>query len=216
MKKILIIEDDPSISLLLARTLEMVNFLPVRVSSITEAYVLLKTDSFDLMILDLGLPDGDGMQLLSGIVEIPVIILTARAKLHDKIQGLSSGADDYLTKPFEPIELIARIKAVLRRYTPAIHKEYQFDDITMKIDQRIVSKDKTIIDLTPKEFDLLYYLTENNGFAVRREKLIEKVWGYESDCTSRTVDIHVQRLRKKLSTKRIETVYKIGYRFNNA
>lgn len=215
MKKILIIEDDPSISFLLVRTLEMVNFIPVQANSLSEAYCILKVDSFELIILDLGLPDGDGIQFLSGNNQIPVIILTARNQLHNKIQGLSSGADDYITKPFEPVELIARINAVLRRYNPTIHKEYQIDDIIIKIDQRTVSRDSSIIDLTPKEFDLLHYLIENSGYAVKRDKIIEKVWGYESDCTSRTVDIHIQRLRKKLSTNRIETVYKIGYRLNS-
>ncbi|MCP4180521.1 MAG: response regulator transcription factor [bacterium] len=216
MNNILIIEDDPAISSLLVRTLELANFNPSRTNTLSEAYSLINEEIFNLIILELGLPDGNGLDLLLNKrnKDIPVIILTARNLLNNKIDGLSLGADDYITKPFEPFELIARIKAVLRRYNQIEHNEFKFDDVVIKVDQRIVFLGDSVVNLTPKEFDLLHYLTENGGYAVRRDKIIEKVWGYESECTTRTVDIHVQRLRKKLSTDRIETVYKVGYRFN--
>lgn len=216
MNSILVVEDDPGISSLLKNTLELFRFTPTCVASISEAVKVLNRESFTLIIVDLGLPDGDGNTLLGSSFtgETPVIVLTARDQLQDKIESLDRGADDYVTKPFEVVELIARIKAVLRRFRPE-QEVYTFDDIELNIDKRSVRGETGCIDLTPKEFDLLHYLLENGGYAVRREKIIERIWGYDSECTTRTVDIHIQRLRKKLSTTRIETVYKTGYRFNS-
>lgn len=216
MKKILIIEDDVSISLLIKSTLEMLDFSAVVAESLKSGYDLVSKESFDLIILDLGLPDGEGIDILkTNKKKIPIIILTARCELEEKINGLKMGADDYITKPFEPVELIARINAVLRRYNSQIIRDFKFDNILIKLDEHIVLKDNKVLDLTPKEFELISYLTRSPGFAIKRESIISHIWGYDSDCTTRTVDIHIQRLRKKLQTKRIETVYKVGYRFNH-
>ena len=143
--------------------------------------------------------------------ETPTIFITAKSQISDKIKGLNKGADDYITKPFEIGELIARVEAVLRRYNKG-NEEQKIGNITINITARTVKKDGTEISLTPKEFDLLALLIQNKNFVLYRETIFEKVWGEELEFETRTLDLHIQRLRKKLGWKdMIKTVYKIGY-----
>lgn len=159
------------------------------------------------------LPKIDGYELLKYIkeFEIPVIFITAKSQTEDKIKGLNMGADDYITKPFEMGELIARVEAVLRRYNKGIEVQL-IDNIEINVVSRSVKKRGKEISLTPKEFDLLVLLVQNKNFALYREVIFEKVWGEELEFETRTLDLHIQRLRKKLDWKdKIKTVYKIGY-----
>lgn len=216
MGKILIIEDEQSIRELIKLNLSVVGYQTREAGDGEEGLDVLNNEKIDLVILDLMLPKIDGYELLPLILkkEIPVILLTAKDGLKDKVKGLNLGADDYLTKPFEVIELLARIKAVLRR-TGKQAKIKCFGDIKIFFDQRQVFKGQQEIELTPKEFDLLEILVENKGIAMSREKLLELVWDYAYEGTTRTVDIHVQRLRRKLKTDKIKTVYKLGYRLED-
>lgn len=176
---------------------------------------LLEQKSYDLILLDIMLPKVDGYELLEYIrqmAEIPVIFITAKSQTKDKIKGLKQGADDYITKPFEMEELMARVEAVLRRYHKT-NDNVQIDDVIINVVARSVKKGETTIELTPKEFDLLMLLIQNKNIALYREVIFEKVWGEELEFETRTLDLHIQRLRKKLGWKdKIKTVYRIGYR----
>ena len=161
------------------------------------------------------LPKIDGYELLEYIrqtADVPVIFITAKAQAKDKIKGLKQGADDYITKPFDLEELVARIEAVLRRFYKT-SDEIQIGNITIHVMARSVQKENENIDLTPKEFDLLMLLVRNKNMALYRDTIFEKVWGEELEFETRTLDLHIQRLRKKLDWKdKIKTVYRIGYR----
>ncbi len=213
MTKILVIEDEEAISELIRLNLSMVGYSVEQAMDGQEGLDMIKSSKPDLILLDLMLPKIDGYDLLPEITSrnIPVILLTAKDSLKDKVMGFSLGADDYITKPFEGIELIARIKALLRR-TSNPSEILTFDDITIVPSQRKVYKGKQEIDLTLKEFELLKVLVENKGVAFSREKLLEVVWETDFEGNTRTVDMHIQRLRSKLHTEKITTVYKIGYR----
>ena len=160
------------------------------------------------------LPKYDGYELLdynNKTTKIPIIFITAKSQTSDKIYALNKGADDYITKPFDIGELIARIEAVLRRYNKG-SETYKFKNVEVNISTRTVKKQGKPVLLTPKEFDLLILLIQNKNFALYRETIFEKVWGTELEFETRTLDLHIQRLRKKLDLKdKIKTVYKIGY-----
>jgi len=213
MEKILIIEDEEPISELIRLNLSLVGFETSQAFDGAEGLGCIRKGGIDLVILDIMLPEIDGYQLLPTILEkkIPVIILTAKDSLRDKVKGLNLGADDYITKPFEGIELLARVRALLRRAGKEAGTK-GFEDIQLFFEQRRVFKSGEEIELTPKEFDLLRTLLENKGIALSRERLLQMVWGYDFEGNTRTVDMHIQRLRNKLKTDRIKTVYKIGYR----
>lgn len=170
--------------------------------------------SLDLILLDVMLPKIDGFTLISQIrnKSIPIIFVTAKESVLDRVKGLRLGADDYIVKPFEIIELIARIEAVLRRYD-ALPQNFTFKNIEVFEDQRIVKLDGELVELTYKEFDLLMLFLQNKNIALSRDQILEKVWGFDYVGETRTVDIHVQRLRDKLNLKNdIKTVFKVGYR----
>ncbi len=160
------------------------------------------------------LPKVDGYELLEYIKQMqdtPVIFITAKSQIKDKIKGLKEGADDYITKPFVMEELLARVEAVLRRYNK-LSENICIDNITINSVARTVKKDNEKVDLTPKEFDLLMLLVQNKNTALYREIIFEKVWGEELEFETRTLDLHIQRLRRKLDWKdKIKTVYRIGY-----
>ena len=163
------------------------------------------------------LPKLDGFSIIGKIKhkDMPVIFLTAKASIVDKVQGLKMGADDYIVKPFESVELLARIEAVLRRYGKK-KNILSFKDLEIYLEQMIVKKQGNTIDLTLKEFELLNLFIRNKGIALSREKLLEKVWGYDYLGETRTVDMHIQKLRKKLDLEgEIKTVYKVGYRLED-
>ena len=169
---------------------------------------------YDLALLDVMVPKIDGYELLEYIKitkELPVIFITAKSQTKDKIKGLREGADDYITKPFEMEELVARIEVVLRRYNKASNI-INIDNVEIDVLARAVKLNSEKVDLTPKEFDLLMLLAQNIGSALYRETIFEKVWGEELEFETRTLDLHIQRLRKKLNWKdKIKTVYRIGY-----
>ncbi|MGE5396064.1 MAG: response regulator transcription factor, partial [Chitinophagales bacterium] len=175
---------------------------------------LIEQNEFDLILLDILLPEIDGYELMDYIrpTGIPVIFITAKGTLQDRIKGLKLGADDYIVKPFQIGELSARVEAVLRRYGKS-EKNLSLDDVIINTDSRQVRKNGQIIDLTVKEFDLLVELVRNKNVALYRDRLYEKVWREDFSGETRTLDSHIQRLRKKLGWEdHIKTVFRIGYR----
>lgn len=216
-RKILIVEDDEAISNLININLNMVGYETKQEFDGKKALDTIKTEKFDLIIMDIMLPGIDGFQIMQGIknMNIPVIFLTAKNSVIDKVKGLKLGAEDYMVKPFETVELIARIEVVLRRYGKS--EDYlEFKDLRVYEEERVVKKGDVEIELTLKEFELLILLIKNKNIALSREQILEKVWGYEYFGETRTVDTHVQRLRKKLGLlDNIKTVYKVGYRLED-
>ena len=213
-KHILIVEDDEAISNLIKLNLTIVGYKVSQIFNGLDVLPALTQNTFDLILLDIMLPGMDGFSLLSHItpLDIPVIFLTAKNSLTNKVTGLKLGAEDYIVKPFEAVELLARIEVVLRRYCKT-NLSLTFKNLIIYEDERLVKKDEKNIELTLKEFDLLVLLIKNKNMALSREYLLEKVWGYEYLGETRTIDTHIQKLRKKLDlTDSIKTVYKIGYR----
>ncbi|MHB1315383.1 MAG: response regulator [Christensenellales bacterium] len=221
--KILIIEDEVSIADLLKYKLEKEGFVVEAVYTGTDGIKALKRFVPSLLLLDLMLPDINGLDICkTATVEynIPIIMITAKTDVIDKVLGLESGADDYITKPFDFREVIARIKSTLRRMYPENtpeknSKEILFQDIVIDNDGRIVYKNGDETALTPKEYDLLVFLCKNEGRVFTREYLLDVIWGYEFAGDTRTVDVHVRRIRKKLELdKELTTVFGVGYRLN--
>ena len=214
MNRILIVEDEIAISDLIKIELETKGYKCEVANDGEIASNYIESKNYDLILLDIMIPKIDGYELLEYVkqmLDTPIIFITAKNQIEDKIKGLNLGADDYITKPFEIRELIARIEAVLRRYNKG-NEIQRIDDVEINIISRIVKKNGKEVSLTPKEFDLLVLLVQNKNFALYRETIFEKVWGEELEFETRTLDLHIQRLRKKLGLKdRIKTVYKIGY-----
>lgn len=214
MNKILIVEDEIAISDLIKIALENRGYMCQTAKDGEIASNYIEKNVYDLILLDIMLPKVDGYELLDYIrksYETPTIFITAKSQTEDKIKGLNLGADDYITKPFEIEELIARVEAVLRRYNKG-NEEQIFGDVSINFANRSVKKLGKNVSLTPKEFDLLILLIQNRNCALYREVIFEKVWGEELEFETRTLDLHIQRLRKKLNWKdKIKTVYKIGY-----
>lgn len=211
---ILVVEDDEAISNLIKINLNMAGYESRQVFDGMEAFNLLKEESFDLILMDIMLPGMDGFELMKRIkdLNIPVIFLTAKNGLADKVTGLRSGAEDYIVKPFETVELLARIEVVLRRYSKNSNC-IEFKNLKIYEEERIVKKEDEAIELTLKEFELMLLLVKNKNMALSREYLLEKIWGYEYMGETRTIDTHIQKIRKKLGIgDNIKTVYKIGYR----
>ncbi|MFZ7103322.1 MAG: response regulator transcription factor [Peptococcaceae bacterium] len=213
---ILIIEDEEPIRELIKLNLTMAGYDTLEAGDGSEGLAYLKNAKVDLVLLDIMLPRIDGYELLPTIIKknIPVLVLTARDGLKDKVKGLNMGADDYLTKPFEAVELLARIKAILRRSGKGT-SQITFGDIQILLDQHKVLKKGAEVELTFKEFELVRLLAEHKGMVMSREKLLQLVWDYEYEGNTRTVDMHIQRLRNKLETDKIKTVYKVGYRLED-
>lgn len=211
---ILIVEDDEAISNLIRISLGMAGYECKQVFDGMEAFNLIKQESFDLILMDIMLPGIDGFELMKRIksLNVPVIFLTAKNGLADKITGLKSGAEDYIVKPFETVELLARIEIVLRRYSKN-NNCIEFKKLKIYEDERIIKNGDEAIELTLKEFELILLLVKNKNMALSREYLLEKIWGYEYMGETRTIDTHIQKIRKKLDiADNIKTVYKIGYR----
>ncbi|MFG6318398.1 MAG: response regulator transcription factor [Clostridia bacterium] len=214
MSKVLIVEDEIAISDLIKIELESKGYKCDVANDGEIGADYIEKNNYDLLLLDIMLPNVDGYELLEynkQTKQIPTIFITAKSQTKDKIKGLNEGADDYIIKPFEMGELIARIEAVLRRYNK-VNETKKIGNIEINISARTVKKSGREVLLTPKEFDLLVLLVENKNFALYRETIFEKVWGTELEFETRTLDLHIQRLRKKLDLKdKIVTVYKIGY-----
>lgn len=216
-QKILIVEDDIHISKIIKMNLNLVNYETTEAYDGLEAMEAMKREPFDLILLDVMIPHMDGFELMEKIrpYRIPVIFLTAKNSVYDKVNGLKLGADDYIVKPFEAIELLARIEAVLRRYGKE-ERRVAFQTIQVDFDKREVLKQGIPVELTPKEYDLLILLLKNKNIALSREQFIEKVWGYDYYGETRTVDMHIKSLRKKLDLQdHIKTIYKMGYRLED-
>jgi len=217
MQEILIVEDDKPISDLIQMHLSIDGFISYQMYDAESAASFLSNKTVDLVLLDIMLPKMSGMELLEKILpkEIPVIFLTAKRELPDRIKGLKMGAEDYIVKPFEPIELITRIEVVLRR-TGKKELKLVFEDLEINEDRREVIKAGKIIDLTLREYELLCMLVRCKRHALSRERLLDDVWGFDYPGGTRTVDMHIQRLRSKLDWhEKIRTIYKIGYRLEH-
>ncbi len=222
--KILVIEDEPDIRKNLEYNLAREGFSVSGAASILEAKTLLSSDDFNLILLDLMLPDGSGLDLCKEIKanskteSTPVIILTAKDDEVDKVVGFEIGADDYVTKPFSVRELILRVKAVLKRGTKKkeiLEVERKFGDLKIDIDSHEVHVDDVKINLTALEFRLLRKLVDTRGRVQSRDQLLTDVWGYSTEVTTRTVDTHVKRLREKLGPmgRYVQTIRGVGYKF---
>ena len=201
MANILIVEDEEVIHELIKRNLSLVGHICHSAFDGKEALECLADKRFDLMILDIMLPKEDGFSVMRQAKGQPTIFLTARDSLNDRMTGFSLGADDYIIKPFEMLEMLARVEAVLRR-TQTSASTFRLDKVLINFDSRQVYREQELLELTPKEYELL-----------ARERLLELVWGYDFEGETRTVDVHIQKLRKKTGWEnRIKTVYKMGYR----
>lgn len=216
-KKILIVEDDVQISKIIKMNLNLMNYATTEVYDGLAAFEMLKREKFELILLDVMIPHMDGFELMERIKPygIPVIFLTAKNSVYDKVNGLRLGADDYMVKPFEAIELLARIETVLRRYG---HEDrvMEFQHVQVDLDKREVVIQGAPVELTPKEYDLLVVLLKNKNIALTREQFLDKVWGGDYYGETRTVDMHIKSLRKKLGLQeQIKTIYKIGYRLED-
>jgi len=214
MANILIVEDEKSISDLILMNLKLVGHTGKQAFDGKETISALEEFKPDMVILDVMLPHEDGFSLMEQKVfeNIPVIFLTAKNSTSDKVKGLKLGADDYIVKPFETVELLARVEAVLRRIKPA-ERIITIDNTVIYLDQRTVTVDESATELTNREFELLEVLINNRNIALSREKLLDLAWGYDYFGDTRTVDVHITKLRKKLNLEnRIKTVYKLGYR----
>ncbi|NMM62784.1 response regulator transcription factor [Clostridium sp. P21] len=217
MRTILIVEDDPAIRDLVSINLEMVGYKVLNAEDGEVAKNIIEKEVIDLILLDVILPKIDGFTLITKIKnkDIPVIFVTAKESVLNKVKGLKLGADDYIVKPFETIELLARIEVVLRRYN-SLDEILKFKHIEVHIKERVVKINNKHIDLTLKEFKLLVLFLKNKNIALSRDQILEKIWGYDYLGVTRTVDIHVQRLREKLNLKEnIKTVFKVGYRIED-
>ena len=215
MAEILIVEDEFSINELIRRNLNLTGHHCTQAFDGLSAAHLLENGKFDLLVLDIMLPGLDGWQVFERASGTPTIFLTAKSELTDKLKGLAMGADDYLTKPFQMLELAARVEAVLRR-TKKEETEFVLGGMRCDFERHQVFLNDTAVECTPKEYELLEVLIRNRNIALSREKLLDLVWGYDFDGGTRTVDVHIQRLRRKLHLENhIKTVYKLGYRLES-
>jgi len=223
--KILLVEDDPNLLNALNYNLTKEGYSVVTAMDGVQAVEIARAEKPDVIVLDLMLPKMDGLEvcrILRHEMNVPILMLTARAAETDKIVGLEMGADDYVTKPFSTRELLARVKAMLRRKAmapplPGDQMPIKIDDLDIDLARHRVVRGGVALDLTPKEFDLLVFLARNKGFVFNREQLLEKVWGYDYAGDTRTVDVHIRWLREKIEPdphqpRRVITVRGTGYK----
>ncbi len=217
MIRILIVEDETPIANLIDWNLTDCGYQCTQVHDGLAAADRIEAESYDLILLDIMLPGADGFELMEQIrpTGTPVIFITARAGVSDRVRGLRSGADDYLVKPFELVELIARVESVLRR-AGKVEERYEIGDVVIEPKSMLVSKSGRPVTLTHKEYELLLLFARNRNIALFRDTIYQRVWEAEFDGDSRTVDLHVQRLRKKLGWQhRLTAIYKVGYRLED-
>ena len=214
MIRILIVEDDEHIAKMIAAALNIGGYQSFICDDGAQAIQRIQSEPFDLILLDVMLPGMDGFTIMEKIQDrdISVILLTAMQEVADKVKGLRLGAEDYIVKPFEAVELLARIEVVLRRKNRG-KTRLRYGNISVSIQEHIVKQGETFVNLTPKEFDLLVFFLQHVDIALTRERLLSAVWGYDFAGETRTVDIHVRQLRKKLRLeKNLVTIPKLGYR----
>ena len=225
-KKVLIVDDEKNICELIRLYVEKEGYKTVFAYDGEQAISVFETEKPDIILLDVMMPKKDGWQVCREIrakSDVPVIMLTAKGETIDKVLGLEFGADDYIVKPFEPKELVARIKAVLRRYHTNPQNDEECDEISydgLTINQTTyeVFLDGKPVEMPPKEFELLYYLAKNPNKVFTRNQLLDEVWGYEFFGDSRTVDVHIKRIREKIEKVdrpwKLKTVWSVGYKFS--
>lgn len=216
--KILVVDDEALIRTVIKEYCSNNNYEVFEASSGKEALELLLKNKYDLMILDIMMPEMDGFSMLKELPKerrIPTIVLSARGEEYDKLAGFDLGIDDYVTKPFSPKELMARIKAVLSRSGKSTQKIYTYKGIEVNYSAHTLKIDGKRKDVTPKEFEILTYLIENKGLAISREQLLSAIWGYDFFGEDRTVDTHIKMLRNNLGKYRdhIVTIRSIGYKY---
>ena len=218
--KVLVVDDDVNICNLIEIYLQKEGYKVFIAHSGSDAIKIFNEKQIDLILLDIMMPVLDGYDVLREIrktSQMPVIMLTAKGETFDKVLGLELGADDYIVKPFEPKELVARIKAVLRRYKPQTNKRVvEFTDLIIDADSYLVHFKGKALEMPPKEFELLFYLASNPNRVYTRDQLLYEVWGYDYPGDSRTVDVHVKRIREKITEHnewQIKTVWGVGYKF---
>lgn len=217
MMKILIVEDDVHIAKMIEATLLMGNYESEICSHGKEAVHLILEGDYDLVLLDIMLPEIDGFEIVKRVQKkgTPIIFLTALQDVADKVKGLRLGAEDYIVKPFEAIELLARIEVVLRRYHKSKTK-YEYASIVLDTLQHTVYKNEKLVSLTPKEFQVLLFFLQNIDIVITRDRLLSEVWGYEFEGETRTVDMHIQQIRRKLDLyDDLMTIPKLGYRLES-
>jgi two-component system alkaline phosphatase synthesis response regulator PhoP len=223
-RRILLVEDEPGLTLVLSDVLRSEDYAVETAQDGERGFQIAASEYFDLLILDVGLPKKNGFDILRDLrqrgISTPAIMLTARGHVVDKILGLKLGADDYLTKPFDTGELLARIEAILRRSpAPAPTSDvYVFGDVRVDSRSAVVARAGEPVDLTAREYQLLRFLIEHREMILSRDELLDKVWGYDTMPTTRTVDVHIGLLRQKLEpTPRLPqyilTVHGLGYKF---
>jgi DNA-binding response OmpR family regulator len=222
-KQLLVVDDDADILKVLKANLELYGFQAATAETWVQAKKLLDVRTPDLIILDLTLPDGDGVEICRLLKEeyprMPVIMLTARDRVSDKVMGFESGADDYIVKPFETLELIARVKACIRRSKP-VERKIIIDGLEIDLDAHIVKVNGREVELTPKEYGLLQLLVQNRREVISRESIRKKIWGDSKLYSwSRAIDVHMQHLRQKIEKNPSEPEYIVtvagaGYKFN--
>jgi len=225
MPQVWIVEDDEDIREIISYALNTADFEVMTFDSGAAFFAALDSNKYttpDMIVLDIMMPGDDGLLVLkklrqsSSYQAVPIIMLTAKSSEHDKIKGLDMGADDYLTKPFSVMELMSRIKALLRRsgFASTESNEYTFQSIKLNHANRTVFVGDDAITLTYKEYELLHYLLMNKSIVVTRDKILEAVWGYDYEGESRTLDMHIKRLRQKLGEagRHITTVRNVGYK----
>lgn len=232
-EKILIVDDEPNIVEVIRLYVEHVGYEPVTLYSGKDVLSVVEREQPDLAVVDVMLPDMDGFELCRRIRslpepmnQLPIVMLTAKGESIDKLRGFNLGVDDYMVKPFDPNELVARMKAILRRAKsgnrgkpesrPAERKQLEFPGLAIDLDQYRVLVDGARMDLTPKEMELLYFIASNPGRVYTRDELLEQVWKFDFAGGTRTVDAHVKNIRKKLGTHErwsLQTLWGIGYSF---
>ena len=211
MANILVVEDDKHISELVKRNLTLVGHTCTCCYDGLSGLHVLEEQTFDLILLDVMLPGVSGFDFITRVSDTPIIFVTAKGELEDRLKGLTLGAEDYIVKPFEMLELIARINVVLRRSEK--DEMIQIGSVQVDLKKRVVLSEGKEVILTPQEFSLLEVLIINKNIAMSREKLLELAWGYDYMGDTKTVDVHIQKLRKKLGLeKEIRTITKLGYR----
>lgn len=218
MIKILIVEDDPNIAKLMEATVAIGGYDSEVCGNGAEAFAKMEGANYDLILLDVMLPDMSGFEIMQkrANTESPVIFITAKQELTDKVRGLRLGAEDYIVKPFEAMELLARIEVILRR-VKRTDRVYHYGDISVNVEEHTCKNGGEDVYLTPKEFEVLVFFIQHKDVAISRDRLLAAVWGFEYEGESRTIDIHIQQLRKKLNLKdKLVTIPKLGYRLESA
>jgi two-component system alkaline phosphatase synthesis response regulator PhoP len=225
-QRILLVEDEPGLVLTLTDRLTTEGYRVETAGDAPTAFARATQEPFDLILLDVMLPGGSGFDVCRDLrqrgLKLPIIMLTARGQVIDKVLGLKIGADDYITKPFESLELLARIEVQLRRrVAPELSGDrYVFGNVQVDFRRAEVHRDAQVVELSAKEFKLLRYLIEHRGAALSRNELLDEVWGYDSAVTTRTVDVHIAGLRQKLEANQrhpqfILTIHGVGYKFSD-